>query len=240
MQVKWPADRFKLLNIQAVYVVFMKGSEAKYYRRVLWLAVFTIAYNGIEGMVSVLLGIQDETLVLLGFGIDSFAEVISGAGILLMIIRIRSNPHSLRSQFERTALRITGTVFYLLAAGLLVSAVVSLRQRHKPETTLWGVVVAVISLLVMTWLYRSKIRYGRILEAEPVIADGRCTLVCIYMSAVLLASSVIYELTGFGWVDTLGALGLMWFSFTEGRESFEKAAGKECECDCSDDHPLKS
>jgi len=65
---------------------------------------------------------------------------------------------------------------------------------------------------------------GRKLNAEPVIADARCTLVCIYMSVVLLVSSVIYELTGFGWVDTLGAIGLAWFSFSEGREAFEKAA----------------
>jgi divalent metal cation (Fe/Co/Zn/Cd) transporter len=218
----------------------MNNAEEKYYRRVLWLALFTIGYNMIEGIVSVMLGIHDETLVLLGFGIDSFAEVISGAGILMMVIRIRSNPDSPRSQFERTALQITGTVFYLLTAGLLAGAVVNLWQGHKPETTLWGVVVAVISLLVMTWLYRSKIRYGRILGAEPVIADGRCTLVCIYMSAVLLTSSAIYELTGFGWADTLGALGLAWFSFTEGRESFEKASGKACECACSGEHPLKS
>ncbi len=218
----------------------MKSIEVKYYRRVLWLAVFTIGYNLIEGMVSVLFGIHDETLVLLGFGIDSFAEVISGAGILMMVIRIRSNPHSPVSQYERTALRITGTVFYLLTAGLLAGALVNLWYGHKPETTLWGVVIAVISLMVMIWLYRSKIRYGRLLDAEPVIADGRCTLVCIYMSAVLLASSAIYELTGFGWVDTLGALGLAWFSFTEGKESFEKAAGKECGCACSSEHLLKS
>jgi len=209
----------------------MQSSERKYFDRVLWLALFTIGYNVIEGIVSVVLGIHDETLTLLGFGIDSFAEVISGAGILMMVIRIRSNPNSPRSQFERTALQITGTVFYLLTAGLLAGAVANLWQGHKPETTLWGVVVSLISLLAMTWLYRSKIRYGGLLGAEPVIADGRCTLVCIYMSAVLLASSTIYELTGFGWVDTLGAFGLAWFSFSEGREAFQKAAGRVCACD---------
>jgi divalent metal cation (Fe/Co/Zn/Cd) transporter len=107
-------------------------------------------------------------------------------------------------------------------------------QGHKPENTLWGVIISVISLLVMYWLYRSKIYYGKKLNAEPVIADGRCTLVCIYMSVILLISSFIYELTGFGWIDTIGALGLAWLSFTEGREAFEKAEGRECDChdDC--------
>jgi divalent metal cation (Fe/Co/Zn/Cd) transporter len=205
--------------------------ESKYYNRVLWLAIFTIVYNLAEGVVSVLLGLEDETLALLGFGIDSFAEVISGIGILQMVIRIRSNPASPRSRFEKTALRITGGVFYFLTLGLIAGAFYNFWQGHKPDTTVWGVVVAVVSLIVMFWLYRSKIRYGKILAAEPVIADGRCTLVCIYMSIVLLVSSVIYELTGFGWVDTIGALGLAWFSFSEGKEAFEKAAGKECECE---------
>jgi len=194
----------------------------KYYNRVLWLALFTIGYNMVEGLVSVWLGINDETLALFGFGVDSFVEVISGLGILQMVIRIRKNLESSRSRFEKRALQITGTAFYLLAAGLLFGAVVNVIQGHKPETTLWGVVVSVISLAVMYWLYRSKIYYGKKLNAEPVIADGRCTLVCIYMSVVLLISSAVYELTGFGWTDTLGALGMAWFSFTEGREAFEK------------------
>jgi divalent metal cation (Fe/Co/Zn/Cd) transporter len=204
--------------------------EEKYYKRVLWLAIFTIGYNLIEGLVSVWFGMEDESLALFGFGVDSFVEVISGIGILQMVIRIRMNPDSSHSRFEKRALQITGGGFYLLAAGLLIGAVLNVIQGHKPTTTLWGIVVSIVSLIVMFWLYRSKISYGRKLKAEPVIADGKCTLVCIYMSGVLLVSSVIYELTGFGWVDTIGALGLAWFSFSEGKEAFEKAAGKECEC----------
>jgi divalent metal cation (Fe/Co/Zn/Cd) transporter len=202
--------------------------EDKYYKRVYWLAIFTIGYNLVEGILSVMFGIQDETLALLGFGIDSFVEVISGIGILQMVIRIKKNPGSSRSLFEKRALRITGGAFYLLAVGLMAGAVVNIVQGHKPETTLWGVIISVVSLLVMYWLYRSKIYCGKKLNAEPVIADGRCTLVCIYMSVILLISSFIYELTGFGWIDTIGALGLAWLSFTEGREAFEKAEGKEC------------
>ena len=207
--------------------------EEKYYQRVQWLAIFTIGYNLAEGLVSVWFGLADETLALLGFGVDSFVEVISGIGILQMILRIRMNPGSPKSRFEITALRITGTGFYLLTLGLLAGAAINIIQHHKPETTYWGVIISVISLAVMFWLYRSKIRYGKKLQAEPVIADGRCTLVCIYMSLVLLISSGIYELTGFGWIDTLGAVGLAWFSFSEGREAFEKALEKKDDCiDC--------
>ena len=205
--------------------------ENRYYNRVLALAIFTIAYNVIEGIISMLLGLQDETLALFGFGADSFIEVISGLGILQMVIRIGENPGSSRTRFEITALRITGSSFFILTAGLLAGAAINLFKGHKPESTFWGVVISGISIMVMFWLYRSKIHYGKKLNSEPVIADGKCTLVCLYMSVVLLFSSAIYELTGFGWVDTLGALGLAWFSFNEGREAFEKARGKENCCE---------
>jgi divalent metal cation (Fe/Co/Zn/Cd) transporter len=208
--------------------------EINYYKSVFRLAVFTIFYNLAEGLISVLFGIQDETLTLLGFGVDSFVEVISGIGILQMVIRIRKNPLSFRNRFERKALRITGAAFYLLVAGLVAGAVINAVTGHKPETTVWGVVISVVSIVIMFWLYRSKISFGKKLNAEPVIADGKCTLVCIYMSIVLLISSLVYELTGFGWIDTIGALGLAWFSFTEGKEAFQKAAGKECGCETCD------
>ena len=205
--------------------------EEKYYRIVFWLAIFTIGYNLIEGVVSVVFGLEDESLSLFGFGVDSFVEVISGIGILQMVIRIRKNPELPRSRFEKRALQITGISFYLLTLGLIAGAVIQIITRHKPETTTWGIIISIISILVMFWLYRSKIIYGKKLNAAPVIADGKCTLVCIYMSVVLLLSSLIYEATGFGLVDSIGALGLAWFSFTEGREAFEKAE-KNTDCDC--------
>ena len=74
----------------------------------------------------------------------------------------------------------------------------------------------------MAFLYRSKIHYGKLLNSEPIIADGNCTLVCIYMSVVLLISSAVYEITGIGWIDAAGAFGLAWFSFNEGKEAFKK------------------
>jgi divalent metal cation (Fe/Co/Zn/Cd) transporter len=205
--------------------------ELKYFKYVLWLSWFTIVYNILEGVISVWIGAEDETLTLLGFGIDSFIEMISGLGILIMVMRIRKNPGAPRSTFEVSALRITGWGFYILAAGLVAGAAINLYKGNKPETTLWGVIISLISIAVMLWLYFSKIRLGRKLNSEPVIADGRCTLICIYMSVVLLLSSAIYAATGLGWIDSLGALGLAWFSFTEGREALEKAKGK-ADCCC--------
>ena len=193
----------------------------------LWLALFTIFYNLLEGMIAVYFGASDETLTLFGFGLDSFIEMMSGIGILAMVLRIRRNPGTPRSQFERSALRVTGTSFYLLALGLGLTAVYNVVYRHQPETALPGLVISVISIGVMGALVWAKRRVGHALRSSPILADANCTLVCIYMSLVLLVSSLFYQMTGFGFVDSLGAVGLIYFSLTEGREAFERAAGMD-------------
>jgi len=208
-------------------------SEQKFYKQAYRLSLFTIFYNIVEGVVSMILGYADETLSLFGFGADSFIEVMSGIGIAVMILRIKHNPDSPKGSFEKTALKITGTAFYLLSAGLLAGIVINLITLHKPETTLWGVVISLVSIAVMVWLMNAKRSIGKKLNSEPIIADANCTKICVYMSLVLLVSSLVYELTGFAYADTIGAAGLIYFSVSEGREAFEKVRGKECGCtDC--------
>lgn len=208
----------------------MELSEEKLYRKAYLLSLFTIFYNLVEGIVSMLLGYEDETLALFGFGVDSFIEVMSGIGIAIMIRRIRQNPASQKSEFEMNALKVTGTAFYLLSAGLLVGIVLSLVYNHKPETTFWGVIISLTSIAVMVWLMNAKKTTGKKLHSDPIISDANCTKVCVYMSVVLLVSSLIYELTDFAYADVIGAAGLIYFSFSEGKEAFEKAKGKSCDC----------
>jgi len=209
----------------------MTNAEQKLYKQAWYLSLFTIFYNIIEGLISMIFGYQDKTLALFGFGVDSFIEVISGIGIGIMILRIRQNPISEKSEFEKTALKITGISFYLLTAGLLFGIASNIINQNKPETTLWGIIISVISILVMTWLTYAKKKIGARLDSKPIIADGNCTKICVYMSVVLLVSSLIYELTGFTYADVIGAAGLVYFSFSEGKEAFEKANDKECNCE---------
>ncbi len=204
--------------------------ENKYYKIAIWLAIFTIGYNIIEGVVSMWFGFEDETLTLFGFGVDSFIEVMSGIGIVMMVLRIKQYPESPKSTFEITALKITGTAFYLLSAGLSFGIVAALVNHHKPQTTFWGVVISLVSIVVMIWLMNAKKRIGTLLRSEPIISDSNCTKICVYMSVVLLASSLIYEFTGFAYADVIGAAGLIYFSVSEGKEAFEKAKGKSCSC----------
>ena len=209
----------------------MGTEENRPYKRAYQLSFFTIFYNVMEGIVSIILGYEDETLTLFGFGVDSFIEVMSGIGIAIMIFRIRQNPESPKSTFEIKALKITGTGFYLLSAGLLTGIILNLINHHKPTTTLWGVIISLVSIVVMVWLMTAKKKIGKQLNSEPIIADSNCTRICVYMSLVLLGSSLVYEITGFAYADIIGAAGLIYFSITEGKEAFDKAGGKECNCD---------
>lgn len=201
------------------------------YRIAFYLSLFTIIANLVEGVFSTILGQKDGTLALFGFGLDSFIEVISAVGISMMILRIARAPDSPRSKFEITALKITGISFYLLTVGLVITAILNLVTRSKPETALSGLIISIISLSVMVFLYLAKLKVGRRLNSDPIIADANCTKTCIYMSLILLGSSLFYMLTGFAFIDIIGAIGIAWFAYGEGRESFEKAANKEG-CDC--------
>jgi len=207
--------------------------KEKLYRTASALALITIVYNLLEGAVSTWFGFEDESLALFGFGLDSFVEVISGAGIWHMVRRQRENPVQGHDLFERRALRITGSGFYLLAAGLLVSGVYDAYSSHTPETTFWGMVVSCISIFTMWLLIHHKVKVGRALGSQAILADAACTKVCLYLSLILLVSSAGYHLTGVGWLDAAGALGISWFSFKEGREAFGKARGIPCGCSCS-------
>ncbi len=193
------------------------------YRAALGLALFTVVYNFVEGLLATYFGFEDESLALFGFGADSFIEVISGVGIIHMVWRIRSRPGSSRDSFERTALRVTGTAFYLLVLTLVLSSVISIYSGHQPVTTFVGLIVSLVSITVMWALVYWKRRVGRELNSAPILADANCTVVCLYMSLILLVSSGLYEFAGIPYVDSIGTLGLAWFAFREGRECFQKA-----------------
>jgi divalent metal cation (Fe/Co/Zn/Cd) transporter len=195
------------------------------------LAVITILYNIAEGLVSIFFGFTDESLSLFGFGVDSFVEVISGLGIWHMVRRMKQNGSEAPDTFEKTALKTTGTAFYLLTVGLLLTSVLNIFRGSRPETTLWGIIVSAISILTMWLLMHYKLKIGKQFNSPALIADAHCTKTCLYLSFVLLIASLGYELTGVGMLDSAGALVIAFLSFREGREAFEKAKGNlSCSC----------
>ena len=209
----------------------MDKVTSRLYKIAFGLAVFTIIYNILEGLVCTFIGFSDDSLTLFGFGVDSFIETISGFGILHMVARIQANPNSNRDSYERIALKITGFSFYALVLGLVATSVYNFATGQQPQTTLWGVIIAVISIAIMWVLVYYKTKVGKALNSDAIIADAECTKVCIYMSVVLLLASGLYHFTKLPYVDSIGALVLAYLSFREGQECFEKAkSDKHCVC----------
>jgi divalent metal cation (Fe/Co/Zn/Cd) transporter len=209
-----------------------QAAQRKLYTRAHLLAILTIYYNLVEGIVSVWAGASDETLALFGFGVDSFIEVISAIGVWHMIGRIRANNGETKDAFEQRALRITGSSFYVLTAGLVLMAILNIYQQHKPVTTRWGIAISLISVSFMWLLIHYKTKVGKALNSSAILADAACSRACVYLSVILLVASIGYELTGLGYLDAIGALLIAWFAWKEGKESFDKAKGLNDTCGC--------
>jgi divalent metal cation (Fe/Co/Zn/Cd) transporter len=219
----------------AVITPEISADKKKLYEFAMYLSIFTIVYNIFEGLISTMVGYSDESLTLFGFGVDSFIETMSGIGIAAMVIRIARNPASSKSPFEVTALKITGWSFYLLSTGLLITAVLAFYTGQQPESTFWGVIISLISIVSMLGLIYYKRKVGTALDSKAMIADASCNVVCVYMSVTLLASSFLYEVFSLPYVDALGAIGLVYFSVREGKECFEKADSLNETCACGHD-----
>ena len=196
------------------------------------LSLVTIFYNIAEGLVSVFFGLEDESMSLFGFGLDSFVEVISGIGIWHMVSRMRRNEGESPDRFEQRALRITGTAFYVLTVGLAITSLIDLYRGHKPESTLWGIIISTISIVSMWVLIRAKVKVGKSLNSPAILADAACTRACLQLSVVLLIASAGYKLTGIGGLDSLGALVIGGLCFREGKETLEKAKTGSFACTC--------
>ena len=141
--------------MQTISTIFVNEKESLY-KWASALALITIFYNIAEGIISVFFGLEDETFALFGFGLDSFVEVISGVGIWHMVKRLRENNNSSPDRFEKRALRITGTAFFILFFGLVAVASVNLYQGHKPETTFWGIIISAISIILLRGIVEIK------------------------------------------------------------------------------------
>ena len=172
-------------------------------RRALLLAWFTIVFNLVEGGVSVAFGLAEDSVALWGFGFDSFVEVGSA---LVVLWRLRGALEARAQQKERNATMAIGVLFLLLAAGVLAGSAFQLLGRHRPDSSLPGVVVSLVSLAVMFWLWRAKLAAARGLDSATLKGDAACSLACIQLSAVLLAGSLVSALIPAAWMaDGLAA-----------------------------------
>lgn len=183
-------------------------------RRSLWLAYVTAGYNLLEGLVAIAAGAAASSTALIGFGLDSFVEVSSAA---VLIWQFRSRVPEDR---ERLTLRLIGLSFFALAAWVTLDAARSLLAGGDADASPVGIGLAVASLLVMPLLVAAKRRTGRELRSATVMADSTQTMLCTYLSAVLLAGLALNGAFGWSWADPLAALAIAAMAMREGRETW--------------------
>jgi divalent metal cation (Fe/Co/Zn/Cd) transporter len=186
------------------------------------LEYFTIAWNGLEGLIAVVAGVVAGSISLVGFGMDSFIEVISGA-TLLWRMSVDADVEW-RERNEKLSLRIVGICFVALALYITYNAVSGLIRQATPERSILGIVLACVSLIAMPILSRAKKRVGTALNSAAMSADARQTDFCAYLSAILLAG-LLNAVLGWWWADQLAALIMAPMVANEGRKGIK---GETC------------
>lgn len=183
-------------------------------RRVRLLVAATITYNVIEAVIALAAGTAADSTALIGFGLDSVIEVASAAAVAWQFSG--SDPEAR----ERTALRVIAVSFFALAAYVTFESAMALITQDRAEHSTVGIVLAAVSLLVMPGLSYAQRRAGRELGSASAVADSKQTLLCTYLSAVLLVGLGVNSLFGWWWADPLAALVIAAVAVREGREAW--------------------
>jgi divalent metal cation (Fe/Co/Zn/Cd) transporter len=193
------------------------------------LEYFTIIYNSLEGLISIIAGLIAGSVSLVGFGIDSAIEVTSGVA-LLWRLHHEFSPER-RESAERTTLKIVGGCFMALAIYVLYDSLSVLVRHDAPERSIPGIIVAAVSVVVMPLLARSKRQVAAEISSDAMRADSRQTDFCMYLSAILLGGLLLNALFGWWWADPIAALVMVPIIANEGVGALK---GKSCsdECGC--------
>jgi divalent metal cation (Fe/Co/Zn/Cd) transporter len=187
--------------------------EASQVRRAFVLEYVTIAYNLFEAVVAVSAGIVAGSIALVGFGLDSLIEVFA-ASVVVWEFRGAGKERELR------ALRLIGASFFVLAAYVTVEAIRDLLVDAKASESVVGIVLAALSLVVMPTLALRKRRVARLIGSPTLMADSTETLLCSYLSLILLAGLVLNATAGWWWADPLAGLGIAVLAVREGAEAW--------------------
>jgi divalent metal cation (Fe/Co/Zn/Cd) transporter len=193
------------------------------------LAFATIGWNTLEGLTAIASGVAAGSIALVGFGVDSYVEVFAGA-VVLWRLRAERNGKELSARAERRAVKLIAATFLLLAAGILVESVRKFISGEHPHSSVVGIVVTVVSLIVMPILARAKRRVGVELDSRAVTADATETTLCVWLSAIVLVGLILNASFGWWWADPLAALGIVYIAAKEGVEHWRANALDDCCC----------
>lgn len=195
-------------------VALEAADRARLGRRAQLLAAGSVSYNLVEAVIAVGAGLAAGSVALVGFGLDSVVEVSSG---LIILWQFR---HAVPEEREKQALRLMARSFFALAAYVTFESVRALMTEHEPESSPVGISLAAASLVIMPFLSWAQRRTGRQLGSDAVVADSTQTLLCTYLSAVLLVGLVLNATLGWSWADPLAGLVIAAVAVREGREAW--------------------
>ena len=195
------------------------AERARLSRRAQLFAGLSVAYNGVEAVVALVAGAAASSAALIGFGLDSIVEVSSG---LVILWQFRGGLGQTR---ERQAQRAIALSFLALGAYVAVDSSRALLSGAEPDTSVVGIVLAAVSLAVMPFLSLAQRRTGRALHSSSVVSDSAQTMLCSWLSAVLLVGLLLNALLGWGWADPLAGLVIAGVAVKEGVDAWR---GQRC------------
>lgn len=206
--------------------------RAREVRLGVWIELVTIGWMLVEATVALSVGFATRSVSLQGFGVDSVIELIAG-GILLWRLRVEQRGGSLDliERAERRAAWVTAISLFALALYLIGDSTLTLLTSTRPESSWWGLGLAVAAALIMPLLWQSKLRIAGRIGSAALKADAACSVTCAYMSLTLLLGLLLNRLLGWWWADPLAGLALVYFLAREGREAWHEArTGEACHC----------
>jgi len=197
-------------------------------KKALLLSYFTVFYNVLEGIISIMAGLlAGGSIALIGFGLDSFVESLSGG---VMIWRFRKHDtisEEEEERIERKAARLIGITFFVLGAYVLFESVRKLCFRSPPEPSLLGIVIAIVSIIVMPILFYVKYKTGKAIGSRSLVADSKETLACVFLSIALLIGLGLNYLYGLWQADPIAGLVVVGFLVKEGYETLTEEEEEE-------------
>ena len=192
------------------------------------LSYFTVGYNILEGVASVLVGLLAGSIALVGFGLDSFIESLSGG---VMIWRFGKHGKISKEEEERVeakAVKLIAYTFFILGAYVLFESVKKLYLHEGPDPSLMGIIIAIVSIVIMPILFLLKYRTGKTIKSKSLVADSKQTLICVSMSVALLVGLGANYHCGLWWTDAVVGLVIVCFLIKEGYTALKE--GEVCCC----------
>lgn len=198
------------------------------HKRALFLSYFTVGYNFLEGIVSIFAGFGAGSIALVGFGLDSFVESLSGG---VMIWRLRKHgtvSEEEEAKIEAKAIRFVAFAFFVLGAYVLYESSKKLYLQEIPEPSILGIIIAIVSIMVMPVLFFMKYKTGKAIGSRSLIGDSKQTLACLFLSVALLLGLGLNYLYGLWWADPVVGFIIVAFLLREGYITLKEA--RLCSC----------